>query len=441
MKYFLAIDIGASSGRHILGYRDGKGEVVLREIYRFENGAERRGERLYWNTEKLFSRVCEGIAKCREIGIIPESIGIDTWGVDYALLDKNGKIIDGVISYRDDRTLGIPEEVYGIVPKRELYRRTGIAEHTFNTIFQLYEDKKSGRLASAEKMLFVPCYLNYLLTGNAVNEYTFASTTGLLDAKTRDWDRELIGLLGLPQKLFDRLGQPGSVVGMLDPSIAGFTCPVVLPACHDTASAVAAVPEGKRLWISSGTWSLIGIESDSPCTTEEAESAGFTNEGGLDGRIRFLKNIMGLWIIQSVKRELKGQYNYEQLMKFAESSFYEGYLRVDDDRLLSPASMTEAIKSSLADSGQPAPQDIGDLMKAVYRGLAASYAEAADSIERITGERFDTIAIIGGGSRDRYLNRLTGELSHRRVVTGSPEATALGNILVQMKSSKKNRGN
>lgn len=440
MKYFLAIDIGASSGRHILGHRNSEGEVVLREIYRFANGAERRGDRLYWNIEKLFSCVCEGIAKCRELGIIPESIGIDTWGVDYALLDKNGKIIDGIISYRDDRTLGIPEEVYGIVPKRELYRRTGIAEHTFNTIFQLYEDKKSGRLASADKMLFVPCYLNYLLTGNAVNEYTFASTTGLLDANTRDWDREMIDLLGLPQKLFDELKQPGDAVGMLDPAIAGFTCPVVLPACHDTASAVAAVPEGNRLWISSGTWSLIGIESDSPCTTDEAASAGFTNEGGLDGRIRFLKNIMGLWIIQSVKREYKGKYNYDQLMLFAETSIYEGTLSVNDSRLLSPESMTEAIEISLAEAGQPKPKDIGDIMKSIYRGLAASYAEAADAIERITGEHFDTVAIIGGGSRDKYLNRLTGDLSRRRVVTGSPEATALGNILVQMKYSK-NGGN
>ena len=438
MKYFLAIDIGASSGRHILGYTDNEGKTVLREIHRFENGAERRGNRLYWNIERLFSCVCEGIVKCRKMGIIPRSIGIDTWGVDYALLDGEGKLIDGVISYRDDRTLGIPEEVYRVITKRDLYRRTGIAEHTFNTVFQLYEDKKSGRLASAEAMLFVPCYLNYLLTGVAVNEYTFASTTGLLDAKKRDWDRELIDLLGLPQKLFGELKQPGSVVGMLDPSIAGFTCPVMLPACHDTASAVAAVPEGNRLWISSGTWSLIGIECDKPYTTEEAENGGFTNEGGLDRRIRFLKNIMGLWIIQSVKRENNGKYTYEQLMELAESSVYKGILRINDDRLLSPANMTETIQESLAASAQPAPNSIGDLMKAVYRGLAESYADAADGIEKVTGEHFDTIAIIGGGSRDRYLNRLTEEYSHRRVITGSPEATALGNILVQMKYEKKN---
>lgn len=436
MKYFLAIDIGASSGRHILGYRDHNGEIVLREIYRFENGAERRGERLYWNIEKLFSCVCDGLVKCHEMGILPESIGIDTWGVDYALLDSEGNLIDGIISYRDDRTLGIPEEVYEIIPKRELYRRTGIAEHTFNTIFQLYDDKKSGRLAFADKMLFVPCYLNYLLTGNAVNEYTFASTTGLLDVRTRDWDRELIDLLGLPQSLFGRLEHPGSVVGMLDPSIAGFTCPVVLPACHDTASAVAAVPEGNRLWISSGTWSLIGIETDRPCTSEEAEDEGFTNEGGLEGKTRFLKNIMGLWIIQSIKREYMGRYNYEQLMSFASKSYYKGALCVDDDRLLSPKSMIEAVNKSLIDSGQAVPYDIGDTMKAVYRGLAMSYADAANAIERLTGEHFDTIAIVGGGSRDRYLNFLTEEYSHRRVVTGSPEATAFGNIIVQMKSAK-----
>lgn len=433
MRYYLAIDIGASSGRHILGYKE-NGQVRLREVYRFDNYVTDKNGRLCWDISRLYENVCEGLKKCAELGIVPSSIGIDTWGVDYALIDKNGSIVDDIISYRDMRTVKVMDEVYSIVPKRELYRRTGIAEHPFNTVFQLYEDKLSGRLDGAESMLFVPCYLNYLLTGNAVNEYTFASTTGLLDVKTRDWDLELIDRLGLPRRLFGKLGQPGETVGMLKREIAGFSCPVVLPACHDTASAVAAVPEGSRLWISSGTWSLIGVETGYPYITLDGEAAGFTNEGGLDGKLRFLRNIMGLWIIQSIKKELGGEYTYERLMELADMSDYCGMLDVDDDRLLSPPGMIDAVTEVLRESRQPEPESVGDMMKAVYRGLAASYADAIKAIEVITGEHFDTVAVIGGGSRDRYLNRLTQEYSGRSVTVGSPEATALGNILVQMRS-------
>ncbi len=433
MKYYLAIDIGASSGRHILGYKE-NGRVCLREIYRFDNYVTDKNGRLCWDIARLYGNVCEGLKKCAELDIVPSSVGIDTWGVDYALLDKNGGIIDDIVSYRDMRTVKVMDEVYSIVPKHELYFRTGIAEHPFNTVFQLYEDKLSGRLDGAESMLFVPCYLNYLLTGNAVNEYTFASTTGLLDVKTRDWDLELIDRLGLPRRLFGTLGHPGDTVGMLKREIAGFSCPVVLPACHDTASAVAAVPDGSRLWISSGTWSLIGVEAESPYLTLDAEAAGFTNEGGLDGKLRFLRNIMGLWIVQSIKKELGGEYTYERLMELADMSDYCGMLRVDDDRLLSPQSMIDAVAAVLRESKQPELESVGAMMKAVYRGLAASYADAIKAIEGITGEHFDTVAVIGGGSRDRYLNRLTQEYSGRSVTVGSPEATALGNILVQMRS-------
>ena len=430
MKYCLAIDIGASSGRHILAHLEG-GKPVLEEIYRFDNGYVEKNGRFYWDVDRLFENVVNGIKKCAEIGKIPESIGIDTWGVDYALLDKDGKIIDGVIAYRDPRTEKIPEEVYKIVSKRELYEHTGIAEHTFNTIFQLFEDKKSGRINGAADMLFIPCYLNYLLTGVKMNEYTFASTTGLLDVEKRDWDFEIIKKLGLPEKIFSKIHQPGEVVGTLKKEIAGFECKVILPPCHDTASAVVAVQNHEALWISSGTWSLIGTELETPCVSVGAEAAGFTNEGGLDGRIRFLQNIMGLWIIQSIKRELSGKYNYQELMLLAEKSNYKGILNVNDNSLLAPASMITAVKECLKKQGEPEPADLGDLLRAVYEGLADCYAKAADGIEKLTGRKFDTIVIVGGGSRDELLTRLAGERSGRKTVKGETEATAYGNLLVQ----------
>ena len=433
MKYYLAIDIGASSGRHILGHIE-NGKLCLEEIYRFDNGYIEKNGHFYWDTESLFKNVCEGIKKCKEIGKIPETLAIDTWGVDYALLDANGNIIDGVIAYRDSRTLAIMDEVYSIVSKREQYDRTGMAENSFNTVFQLYEDKKSGRIASAESILFIPCYLNYLLTGVMKNEYTFASTTGLINVKTRDWDKDIINRLGLPEKLFGKLEEPGTEVGHIKPEIAGFDCKVILPPCHDTASAVVAVPDpdGAPLYISSGTWSLFGIESKVPYTDEYAEKQGFTNEGGVNGTIRFLQNIMGLWMIQSVKRELKGKYNYQQLMEIAQNSKYEGIADVADERFLAPESMINAINGQLVELGFGAPADIADTVRAIYHGLAKAYAKAADGIENITGNKYDTIYIVGGGSKDAYLNELTAKYSGRRVVTGVTEATAIGNLAVQL---------
>ena len=432
MNYYLAIDIGASSGRHILGcVRDGR--LCLEEIYRFENGYVEKNGHFYWDINKLFESVCAGIKRCAELGKIPVSLSIDTWGVDYALLDENDCLIDGMIAYRDPRTENIPSKVYSIIPKRELFTRVGIAENTFNTIFQLYCDKESGKLERAESMLFVPCYLNYLLTGNKLNEYTFASTTGLLNVESRDWDRDVCERLGYPEKLFTRLGQPGELVGMLDERLAGFSCKVYLCASHDTASAVAAVPaKDSPLFISSGTWSRIGIESDRPYTDEFSESQKFTNEGGVCGTVRFLQNIMGLWMIQSVKRELGNKYGYAELMELAKASSYEGVVKVNDPRFLAPDNMCRAIRDQLSENGYAAPESTGDLLRAVYFGLAHAYADAADGIERITDRKFDTIHIVGGGSRDEYLNTLTANIARRKVVTGITEATAIGNLAVQL---------
>ena len=291
-KYFLAIDIGASSGRHILGSVN-NGKLVLEEIYRFKNGAEKRNGKLVWNDASLFESIVEGLKKCKELGKIPVSVGIDTWGVDYALLDGNDNLIGEVYSYRDERTLSVMKEVYEKVGKQELYERTGIKEQVFNTVFQLYHDLKTGKLDKAETFLMMPDYLHFLLTGEKRNEYTNASTTGLLNAKTRDWDYEVIDRLGLKKSLFRPLSLPGTKVGNLRPEIVkkvGFDTTVYLPATHDTASAVMAVPsENDPLYISSGTWSLMGIETQKENTTAAAETAGLPTKAATAKACGFLK--------------------------------------------------------------------------------------------------------------------------------------------------------
>jgi rhamnulokinase len=296
--YYLAVDIGASSGRHILGeYKEGK--LILKEIYRFSNGAVKRDGKMVWDTEELFKNIVEGLKECGKLGVVPYSVGIDTWGVDYALLDGDGKLISEVFSYRDDRTSVSMLETEKVVPFKKLYEVTGIQRAQYNTIYQLYADKISGKLSKAETMLSIPDYLHYLLSGVKKNEYTHASTSGLLDAKTGDWSWELIDALGYPRKIFGKLYKPGEVVGNLKKEIqeiVGFDTKVVFPPSHDTASAVMAVPaiKGQPLYISSGTWSLLGTELNAPITSEEAYKFNATNEGGYAGTIRFLRNITGM---------------------------------------------------------------------------------------------------------------------------------------------------
>ncbi len=435
MKYYLAIDIGASSGRHILCHLE-DGKLCLEEVYRFDNGFIERDGHFYWDIDSLFFNVREGIKKCAELGRIPTSVGIDTWGVDYALLGADDKLIDGIFAYRDSRTETAVGEVYGIVPKSELFSITGTAENSFNTIFQLYCDKKTGKLDRAESMLFIPDYLNFLLTGEKRQEYTFASTTGMLDAKDRTWSAELISRLGYPEKLFCALSQPGERLGGFTDEVkayVGFDADVILTASHDTASAVIAVPANDSpLYISSGTWSLFGIEANEPELSAEALATGFSNEGGIYRTIRLLRNIMGLWMIQSIKRENKGKYGYQELMLMAMESDYDGIYDADDGRLLAPRSMMAAISECLVEKGFSAPNGVADTVRAAYRSLAASYAKAADNIERMTGNKYDTIYIVGGGSKDEFLNKLTAEFSGRAVVTGVTEATAIGNLAVQL---------
>ena len=438
-QYYLAIDIGASRGRHILGYIE-DGKMVLEEIYRFKNGAEKRGDKLVWNDQNLFESIVNGLKKCKEIGKIPVSIGIDTWGVDYALLDENDNLIGEVYSYRDDRTLSVIDEVHSIVSENESYERTGIQKQVFNTIYQLYCDKKSGKINNAKTFLMVPDYLHFLLTGIKKNEYTNASTTGLLNAKTREWDMEIIDKLGLKKELFKSLSQPGTLVGALKDEIVkevGFSANVYLPATHDTASAVMAVPNTELpLYISSGTWSLMGIESQNEITTEVANKSGFSNEGGYGKSVRFLKNIMGLWMIQNVKKELDDKYSFTELAEeAAKVSDFDSIVDVNDLSFFAPESMIDAVKNYCKKTGQKVPETVGQIALCVYASLAKCYNLAVEQIEEITGVKFNEINIVGGGCQNVLLNKLTARYTNRKVVAGPIEATATGNIMAQMLAS------
>jgi len=438
-KYYLAIDIGASSGRHIIGYME-NGKLVLEEIHRFKNGAENKNGKLVWNDASLFDSIVEGLKKCKEIGKVPVSIGIDTWGVDYALLDENDKLIGEVYSYRDDRTQAVIDEVHTIVSEDEAYERTGIQKQVFNTIYQLYCDKKSGKIDGAKTFLMMPDYLHFLLTGNKKNEYTNASTTGLLNAKTRTWDYEIIEKLGLKKELFGELSQPGTIVGNLKPEIAnavGFDAVVCLPATHDTASAVMAVPQKEcPLYISSGTWSLMGIESAVENTTELAKTSGFTNEGGYNKSVRLLKNIMGLWMIQCIKKEHDDKYSFVDFANEARKvKDFNSIVDVNDLSFFAPTSMINAVKDYCAKTNQKVPETVGEIAYCVYASLAVCYAKAVTQIEEMTGNKFNAINIVGGGCQNSLLNELTAVHTGRMVVAGPVEATATGNLLAQMLAS------
>lgn len=430
----LAIDIGASSGRHIAAWREDD-ELKMKEVYRFSNLPDERDGHLVWNLDRLCREVVGGLKACKEQGIVPDSVGIDTWAVDYVLLDSQDQPILPLYCYRDSRGAEGAELAHKVIPFEKLYERTGIQFQPFNTIYQLCWDKAHGRLDNAADFLMLPEYLSFYLSGVKAHEYTNASSTGLLDAKGRTWDMEIVSALDLPERLFAATPQtPPVKLGRLKSDIGsqvGFDCDVVLPATHDTASAIAALPQKGTAYISSGTWSLLGAELAQPVTTPAAMKANFTNEGGV-GTIRFLKNIMGLWLVQCLKRELKDQYSFAQLAQMArDEANFDYHLDVNSARYLAPKSVMAEIDGECAQKGWPVPKNPGQYAHAIYQSLAHAYAAALDELESITGEQFDVLCIVGGGANNTYLNQLTEQAIGRSVITGSPEATALGNILLQ----------
>lgn len=442
-SYYLAIDIGASSGRHILGHVN-QGKIILEEVYRFENGMENKDGNTCWNLKSLFENIKAGIKKCKEIGKIPVSMGIDTWAVDYVLLDEQNEVLGETYGYRDKRTKGMDEEVYKIISEEDLYDRTGIQKQIFNTIYQLMATKKKHpeHLERAKTFLMLPDYFQFLLTGNKVSEYTNATSTQLVDAKTNEWDMALIEQSGYPKEMFLPLSQPGTLVGNFTKEIqeeVGFDCQVVLVATHDTGSAVMAVPttSDECLYISSGTWSLMGIENQKAICHAESRQKNFTNEGGYNYRYRYLKNIMGLWMIQSVRHELEDAYSFAQLCEMAEENVtFPSRVDVNDEAFLAPENMQVAIQEYCRKSGQKVPESIGEIATVIYQSLAESYAETTREIEAITGKSYDTIHIVGGGSNAAYLNQLTAEKAKRKVLAGPSEATAIGNLMAQMIEDK-----
>lgn len=437
-RYYLAIDIGASSGRHMLAsMKDGK--MQLEEVYRFPNGMDDKNGTLCWNVERLFTEIKNGLKKCKEIGKLPVSMAIDTWGVDYVLLDKDDRILGDTVGYRDSRTEGMDEKVYEVIPQDELYARTGIQKQIFNTVYQLMAVKESHPeyLEQAESILMIPDYFHFLLTGVKKNEYTNATTGQLVSPKTNDWDYEMIDMLGYNSKMFRPVSMPGTVVGEFAEEVqkeVGFNCTVVLPATHDTGSAVLAVPtnDDDAVYISSGTWSLMGIERKEADCSMESMKANFTNEGGYDHRFRYLKNIMGLWMIQSVKKEFTEDLSFAQICEMASKETISSIVDCNDDCFLAPKSMIKAVQDFCRRTGQQVPETVGEISSVIYNSLAKCYGDTVKEIEEITGKKYSTIYVVGGGSNAGYLNELTAKYTGKKVSAGPSEATAIGNVIVQM---------
>lgn len=430
MKYFLAIDIGASSGRHILGHYEGN-QLVIEEIYRFRTIlAKDPSGTLYWDIEALKKDCLAGLKKAYDLGKIPSRIGIDTFGVDYALLDEDDRLIGQIVSYRDERTVEAKKK---FLDPSSLYFYTGIQPQAFDTAYQLFCDKESGKLEKAKSLMLLPSYLVYLLTGVKQNERSILSTAALLDSRTGDFSSPVLKALGISKDLFGKVVEPGSFVGPLRFDVAEkirYTCDVYASLEHDTAAAFfgSEAKKGEAL-LSSGTWSLLGAMSDKPIITEDSYKAGFTNEGSHKGEVRFLKNIMGMWIINRLKNESPTPISVIEIVEKARKGvLYEGIFDATDENLFSPDNMKEAVLALLQKGGNKLPKDDEELYYSVYHSLALTYASAIKELESLTKETYTGLCIFGGGSKNLFLNELTEKATGLPVHVGPSEATAMGNL-------------
>ncbi|MCC6263346.1 MAG: rhamnulokinase [Bryobacterales bacterium] len=446
MKRFLAFDLGAESGRGIVGILSG-GNLSLQEVHRFANTPVPLPQGLFWDTFRLFHELVQGIRQVGNERIPLDGIGVDTWGVDFGLVGRDGTLIENPRCYRDGRTNGILEAAFARMPKEEIYARTGIQFLQFNTLFQLFAMQRSGAssLPAAHSLLMMPDLLNYWLCGKAAAEITIASTSQIFDPKRAAWDRELLESFGVSSAILLDPVAPGTRLGTLLPHLAEATrvseeTPVYAAAGHDTACAVVAVPAAaSETWcyISSGTWSLLGAELDAPVVSAKALAHGFTNEVGADEKIRFLKNIMGLWLLQECRRawaQNGAEYSYEELMNAATEA--EPFLAiVDPDAFLAPGRMPDKIREYCSGSGQRTPQGPGQISRVILESLAVCYRKVLEDLEETLGRRMDVVHIVGGGSRNRLLNQFVADATGRLVVAGPAEATAVGNVLVQAMGS------
>ena len=419
MKYYLAIDIGASSGRHIVGWKE-NGEIKTQEVFRFPNSMREQNGHLTWDLDALLSNIKDGINTAKIKFPKIESLSIDTWGVDYVLLQKDKEVLP-CYAYRDSRTLANISKVHESVPFSTLYSRTGCQFQPFNSIYQLYTDNLEGRLEDVTDFLLLPEYLLWKLTGVKVKEFTNATTTGLVNAKTGQFDTQIIKNIGLPERLFPKLTQPGCVLGKYE------DIKVALCATHDTASAVEGIPmEENSPYISSGTWSLLGVKTAKPITNEASEKANYSNEGGL-GYNRYQKNIMGMWLINELQKEVCQGLGFAGIIQAAQESKAEALIDANAQEFLAPTSMKEAFDKATGGT----LLSIGDYFRCAYRSLALSYKVALEELEKNTGTHYDKLYIVGGGAKNQYLNALTAEMTGKEVIALPIEATAIGNLKVQ----------
>lgn len=434
---FAAVDLGASSGRVMVG-RAGDGELDLAEVHRFPNRPVRVAGTLHWDILGLYREVLDGL---RAAGPEPASVGIDSWAVDYGLLDGQGGLLGNPVHYRDTRTDGLMDEVRAEIGARRLYDVSGLQFLPFNTVYQLVAAARTEQLENAETLLLIPDLLTYWLTGEIGAELTNASTTGLLDVRSRDWAHHLTSLLGIPQRLFPQLRRPGDPAGTLRPDVAAETglpqtLPVTAVASHDTASAVAAVPAtGDRFaYISCGTWSLVGVELPAPVLSAESRTANFTNEAGIDGTIRYLRNVMGLWLLQESLRAWGGPDLPPLLAEAAEVPPFRSVVDPDSPEFLPPGDMPARIAAYCERTGQDAPRSRAETVRCVLDSLALGHRAAVRQAARLSGREVDVVHLVGGGSRNELLCRLTADACGLPVIAGPVEATALGNVLVQARA-------
>ena len=439
MKYFLAIDIGASSGRHIIGYEQ-DGELMTDEVYRFPNGMDTVDGHLVWDTDRLYEEVLLGIEEAFKKYPTIESLSIDTWGVDYVLM-KEDEEIKPTYAYRDSRTEAVIDVVHELISFKTLYSHTGIQFNKFNSIYQLYADKLAGRLDDATDFLMIPEYLMYKLTGEKRKELTNATTTGLVNASTLRYDRKIWSSLGLPISLDSPLYAPGTLVGRLKSDVAkrvGGDLDVILCATHDTASAVEAIEMKENApYISSGTWSLLGVKTEAALTDEKSCESQYSNEGGV-GYNRYQKNITGMWLIQSLRAELCPETSYGDIVIASRESSFTDTFDVNDDMFSAPDSMKGAIDKYFTDRGRTAPKEAKDYFNSAYLSIGECYGKAIADLEENTGKTYKEIYIVGGGAKNGYLNEITERCTGKTVVALPIEATAIGNMKIQIKRSKSN---
>ncbi|WP_203248070.1 rhamnulokinase [Sporosarcina beigongshangi] len=433
----IAVDIGASSGRLVIGKLK-QGKLEITEIHRFENGFSAKDGTLYWDIDYLLNEILYGIQLAKQAGHRVASVGIDTWAVDYVLLNKKGKRMKEVVSYRDHRTAETIDKVTGQIAKDRIYEKTGIQFLPFNTIYQLYEEDEEV-IKGTNQLLMVPDYLNYRLTGKVVMEVTNASTTQLLNVETRQFDQNLLEVIGFREDQFGELIEPGQPLGSLKkewfPAFDLPDCKVYVIASHDTASAVVGTPGTGDNWayLSSGTWSLLGVETDSPVVTRAALQENYTNEWGVFKTYRLLKNIMGMWIIQEVRRHSPEKLSYEELvMEASKVAPFQQYIDFNEERFLNPKNMIEEIQTYCEETNQTIPTSIGELAACVYNNLAIIYTIAIEELEKMTEKAIRHLYVVGGGAKNKHLNQLTANLSKITVFAGSAESTAIGNVMMQM---------